>query len=1500
MPNESATTSDRDRRLDEVVTAYLKAVEAGEQPDPQAWLERYPDLASELSGFFAGQKQVAALAGVDTVGPAQDRGDGILGKVRYIGDYELLEEIARGGMGVVYKARQVSLKRLVALKMILAGEYAGPQELTRFRTEGQAVASLQHPNIVQIYEVGSHEGHPYFSLEYCGGSLAQKLNGTPLPAMPAARMTETLARAMHVAHQAGIVHRDLKPANVLLSADGSLKIADFGLAKKQSETEAGASASPAMTVSGAIVGTPSYMAPEQAAGKGKEVGPAADVYALGAILYEMLTGRPPFRAATPLDTLMMVAANDPVPPSQLNPTPRDLETICLKCLQKDPRKRYGSAQALADDLRRFQAGEPILARPTSVAEKAVKWVRRRPGVAGLIAAVCLVTALGTAAFAWSYGIALAERDTALEARTKEAQERKRAEENESQAIAARVVADERRLAAELAEKQRARELLRADSLLYCFQTNQAHDCLLKNDLIGCRQALDETRWDLRGADYDYLAKALARKTRIFRAAYPGWVFSHVVSADGKRLYSSYNKEIKVWDLETGKEILTLRGHTTLVYSLAISSDGKRLYSGSHAGERNDAEIKVWDVAAGKEMGSLRGHTSTVRILALSADGKRLYSAGDNQAIRVWNLDIGEVINALSFPATCLALSADGKRLFAGSDQEIKWWNLDTGAEMLPLRGHNFVRSLALSADGKRLYSGGDQTIKVWDVEAGKELLTLPGTYSVCSLALSPDGKRLYAVSIQDEFMVWNVEAGKETLLKREPGYGNLIALSADGKRLYFSNSGKWNPRIPLMEWDLEVGKDTRTLREHPGGVFALSAGGKRLFSAGADRTIKMWDLDWRAEGRKPPEPTLTLRGHTNRVTSLALSADGKRLCSAALQEIKVWDLETGKEALTLSNGGGVSSLALAPDGKLLFAAGKGITVWSLEEGKARFTLEKSDDFTSLAVAADGKSLFSGGSTIGVWDLKQLTKDSKPEFTLSGITRFGGGVTSLAVSADGKRLFAARNGKLPPENVVDYDEYGEIGVWDLAARRETLTLRGHVRTVTCLAVTADGKRLFSGSADRTIKAWDLEAGRETLTLRQHAFPVTSLALAADGKQLVSASGEMGKTGEIKVWDLAADREPLTLFTNFQVRFGGLTPAADGKRLFSKALQVFKVWSLETGKETLTLTLTLTLPKQRTDVIDFWNPALAREGKWLALASDTTIQVWDLETSQQVRTLRGHAHQVTSLALSADGKRLVSAANARKSDPRPDGLPGEIKVWDLESGKETLTLHGKYVHQLIVAADGKRLYSMNIGTITVWDLEAGKETATFDTPWEVQDRADGLHTMVLSADGKRLVSTSSRKADPAKGMIYEIMVWDLDANKNIFTLPMSLPITSLALSTDGKRVFLVHAQRQQKDLPEHTIRVWDLETGKECLTLRGHPSSVEHLALTADGKRLFSATRDQIKIWDLKSGQEVLTLHSPSEIFGLALSADGKRLFAGSTGRIHVWDVEAELRAAGVAP
>jgi tRNA A-37 threonylcarbamoyl transferase component Bud32 len=388
----SASDSDcttGEARVNQIIADYLQAIERGEVPDRAGLLARHADIVAELSAFFADhdrfQRAAAPLADALTLPPCDSPSPGRGPKVAYFGDYELLEEIARGGMGIVYKARQMSLNRPVALKMILAGEWATPEARQRFRAEAEAAANLQHPNIVAIHEVGEHEGQQYFSMDFVvGNNLAQLVRGNPLSAGRAASYVKTIAEAVHFAHQRGTLHRDLKPQNVLIDADDRPRITDFGLAKRV-ETDSD------VTRTGDVIGSPSYMPPEQASSRPDEVGPHSDVYSLGAILYELLTARPPFRGATAMETLCQVIESPPVSLRKRNPdVPPDLETICLKCLEKRPERRYHSARELAEELGRFLNREPIHARPVSLARRGAFWARRHPWVIRALASLFLV------------------------------------------------------------------------------------------------------------------------------------------------------------------------------------------------------------------------------------------------------------------------------------------------------------------------------------------------------------------------------------------------------------------------------------------------------------------------------------------------------------------------------------------------------------------------------------------------------------------------------------------------------------------------------------------------------------------------------------------------------------------------------------------------------------------------------------------------------------------------------------------------------------------------------------------------------------------------------------------------------------------------------------------------------------------------------------------------------------------------------------------------------
>jgi hypothetical protein len=580
-----------------------------------------------------------------------------------IDGYEILGELGRGGMGVVYRARQILLKRPCVLKMILAGAHAGAEATVRFLAEAEAVARLQHPNIVQIHHIGQADGLPFFELEYAeGGSLDRRLDGTPWKARPAAELVEVLARGVAEAHRLGIVHRDLKPANVLLTADGTPKITDFGLAKSLTDDSR-------LTRSDSIMGSPGYMAPEQAEGKAKLVGPPADVYALGAILYELVTGRPPFRGATVLDTLEQVKTAEPVPPSRLVlGLPRDVETIALKCLQKDPARRYESARALAEDLRRFLGGEPIRARPVPPWERAVKWARCRPAIAAMALAVLLLLASLLGGGIWSY----AEIDRSL---TKAQEQTKIA-------------------------NQRAEDLALED---YINRVNRAYGEVQKDNIARAEDLLLGCPIERLGWEWHYVNR-LCHAERVSVEMPAGSVSALAFSPDGRWIATgsggmlaqgSRGPTLGLWERPTGRRRSLPHGSENVIWSLAFSPDGTRLAVGG-----TNPQVEVRDVKTGEILWSKQEpHLPQAMSVAFSPDGRSL-AAG-----------FGLYSKDNTFQVT----------LYAAETGE------ETGTFPGPRGG---VNDLAFHPDGRQLAVAGSGLVEVWDVVARVKVRELPGAFPV--------------------------------------------------------------------------------------------------------------------------------------------------------------------------------------------------------------------------------------------------------------------------------------------------------------------------------------------------------------------------------------------------------------------------------------------------------------------------------------------------------------------------------------------------------------------------------------------------------------------------------------------------------------------------------------------------------------------------------------------------------------------------------------------------
>jgi WD40 repeat protein len=900
---------------------------------------------------------------------------------RRIAGYEVIAELGRGGMSVVYQARQTHPGRLVALKMILAGAHAGVDRLARFLSEADAIARLQHPNIVQIYEVGQHEGLPFLSLEYVsGGSLAQKLAGGPQPPRPAAALVEKLARAVHHAHAHGVVHRDLKPANILLTADGTPKVSDFGLAKQER---------PELTATGAILGTPSYMAPEQASGDNPAVGPPADVYALGAILYELLTGRPPFQAPTVLETLAQVKRQEPVPPSQLQAQlPHDLSTICLKCLRKEPRQRYADARELAEDLGRFLAGRPIRARAVGVAERCWRWCRRNPALAGMTAAVTgllLVVAVGASLLSLELSGALgrtrlAEQETqrklldSLVAQARAVHRGRRSGQRfETLKLLDKAAALARGL--DLFEEKRAE--LRNVAIaalampdLYPVQTwdgfppgsvyvdfDERLEIYARTD--------DRGNCSVRRVNGDAEIALLPRPDSCEGEAYP------VLSRDGRFLAIRYGYDkIHVWQLDGARPRPVLEQEK--VHCTDFHPNRPQVAFG-----HLDGRITLWDLTTGRPATPPLRPNGVVRnpIIALHPTEPLVAVTGytHNKLVQIRDLRSGDVVKSLELPKSgwwvawhpaghtlAASVADDGtihlfdqatfrcQRTFgvqggapimcynrAGDRLAVSDWSGGIGLYEAATGRQLFVPYPAAHIPLLRFHRGGhrlagftqERRLGVWQVGEGREYRTLRFPQGVIlhdvTAPVSPDG-RLVAAAMAGGVAFWDLDGGTEAVFLPLKNAATFVDFEpgAGGALLLGDESGLY--RWPLRQDPQVPGRrrigPPQALGFPAGGFFGRSADGRVLATAfRAVNWYEPWAGGWVRHADRPDRPLILDAGKD--IRGIAVSPDGRWIVTLERADgpVKLWDVNTDRPKRTLRERGG--EVHFSPDGRWLAVGG---------------------------------------------------------------------------------------------------------------------------------------------------------------------------------------------------------------------------------------------------------------------------------------------------------------------------------------------------------------------------------------------------------------------------------------------------------------------------------------------------------------------------------------------------------------------------------------------------
>jgi len=1189
--------ADPEAALTVVASEFLLREELGRRPTLDSFLRRFPQHAEALRRQLSSHR--AASAGgaglgttVDgattpesgTTPPAQAaprRG----GAFPSVPGYEVLGELGRGGMGVVYRARQVALDRIVALKMVLAGAHADPAEVERFRAEAVAVARLQHPNLVQIYEVGEYAGQPFFSLEFVGGgSLAKKLAGTPQPPRDAAGLVRALAGAVHYAHTQGVVHRDLKPANVLLSSsrdpEGSAsaalpsrwrldesapKITDFGLAKRLDQDSG-------QTRTGAIMGTPSYMAPEQAAGLTRDIGPPADTYALGVILYEALTGRPPFRGATVYDTLEQVRSQDPVPPSQMLPgVPHDLETICLKCLQKEPARRYASAADLAADLGRFLDGRPVRARRTPAWERALKWAKRRPALAAVGVVSVLAAVLLVAVLLISNATLKAKEVQLTRERDDKDEESRRATANEVEARTQGRLAQDR--AVRLAIGSGARLLQDGDHLgaLPWFVAAWREDQRGPEEGSAPREQTHRAR----------ISAVLRRCPRLVHLwSLDGGIRSAAFSPDGGLIMAATVKEIIVRDAATGRPIGPPLTFGEQINSASFFPTDRRIAIATTARPVGKVgEVHVWDPATQRTTLTIRVEGGDVQRALPSPDGRRLLTVtlaldpatkgGMVSEARVWDAGTGQPLSpVVTHPSDLVhaEFSPDGRRVLTATNRAIWVWDASSGQLVFPQLRHPAVPLLpngesvthaAFSPDGRLIATGGGGgTAFVWDATSGRLILPpLTQSTSVNQVAFRPDSRFLLSAGGDygdGEVREWDLATGRPF---SEPwhmiGAVRRVAYSPNADDVLIATSTGlvqvWNPGAsePVTP-PLRLQTQVTDARFSPDGRFLLVAGG--------DDMVRVWDLVPIASA------AIHFRGPSGPVQSWGDACwharDGRLLSAMYVPgdpglagHLRLWDGATGLPmSPPITWGSRIEDAAFSPDGRRLITAdadGKAV-LWDGSNGRRLAELPREGPLVrAVGFTTDGRAVTIADDGQGV------TWDAETGHRLATGPRYGDGVTHAAFSADGRRVVTVfqeiRTAKLV-----------QVRTWDVATGEPAgppLRAEGRDFLAASLyraALAADGARVLTwlgAETEGSARLWDVASGRPLTPPIRHRVSLKSARLSPDGRLLLTVD----KRFDLRAWD-AATGEPLTPLLPTPGVLLDLDCSADGSQIWAVTFEL----------------------------------------------------------------------------------------------------------------------------------------------------------------------------------------------------------------------------------------------------------------------------------------------------------------------------------------------------------
>lgn len=1257
LPPSSGQESALTHRIDDGVSASAtKPLEAREVAGDGA--ETVPPCGIEVDGGL-GAIRASSPDDEATLGPGVPvRPVTAEPAKKLFGEYELIREIARGGMGVVYEARHTKLNRIVALKMILAGQFAGPQDVQRFFAEAEAAAQLDHIGIVPIFDIGECDGQHFFAMAYIDGeSLADRLRGGPMPVLESATILRQVSQAVAYAHSQDIIHRDLKPANILLSVgkasslsgttrrqpndatplpaagngDSTIfstkaghggpaprrapsdsiipKIADFGLAKKLHGDSN-------LTGTGQVMGTPSYMPPEQASGK-KEVGPPADIYSLGAILYCQLTGRPPFQAATAMDTLLAVMEQEPVPPSRLNAKiPRDLETICLKCLEKLPERRYESASILAEELDRFIAGVPIVARPVGYVERGWRWIKRNPRRAAQIAVLA-------ALLTWfQVRTVLSERE-ARRSQKEEVVQREQAEKARSEESLARRAAEDAQ-ASEAGERRRVEQLAGENRRQLVRFSNANGGRLLEAGDAGGAFAWYAEGVRLSAGDKDAEVVGRARLEAIWQSCpKPKYLWKHAdrvhqlaVNRDDTLVATcSGDATARIWNLENGLPQTPPLKHNGEIYSLAFSPDGKRLVTAGGA-VGTSGEIRIWSVADGSQIGPTLKRADTFTYVGFGTDSTRLMSCDFTlQArtfVRVWQ------------------------------------WDDKTGGKQLGVREVNggpfrdLFEDIVSFSTGRALDTRTEK-IEVIDVAASKPVGPAVMQANVYQAKLSTDGKRFALAARDGNLRVYEAETGKPLSPALDHYFAaRRIGLEKPSELLVAYWDGN------LQAYELPTGKALRGPQTVIGfrGWTPIFAAGDRIVSIAPEGGVRVWN----SSNREPYCPPLN---HSSTVNDVHFVAGRYAVAACGDGTVRVWDL----------------ALRLRPE-------------WSaanqLRPLQSRFR-------------PDGNIVVLGNSAADFYDVQKQSY----QMTFS----FGGPWASSAIDRLATRIAVG-------------DEKGAASVFDAITGKIVGGPFQHTKRIIGEVILSDDGKLLATRAvtgnnevekltTAEVHLWNLETGKRVnaAALRisggfASIGAIGGVAFSPNGRLLAMGGASTGLGGlaiHCAVYDTATCQAKWPnlpcgkthLPSQFAFSRVGLLMAGVCHPMSSAGSEI-RIWNLATGAAVGQLLLF----QARVNQAEF-DPT----GTKLATAAGNQLQVWDVATGKPALPIANHPETVTVLKYSPNGRYLVTAAGSK------------LFVWDaatLEAVTPPLP-HPSFVNQVLFSDDGVTLYSATFGSFQAWKLQ-----------------------------------------------------------------------------------------------------------------------------------------------------------------------------------------------------